>query len=142
MGLEILEDLPDADVIVVPVGGGPISGIAAAVRRVRPSARVIGVEREGAPTVTNALRAGRPVRLERVATMADGLRRRSPASGPLPVHALVNEVVLVSDGEIAAGVRAVLEYAKLLAERAEAAGVAALLAGRVAVAADARGGRS
>ncbi|MHB8730592.1 MAG: threonine ammonia-lyase [bacterium] len=140
VGLEILEDLPDVDVVVVPVGGGGlISGIAAAVKRARPSTRVIGVEPEGAPTVTDALRAGRPVPLERVATIADGLT--APIAGDQTlahVRALVDEVVLVSDEEIAEGVRAVLQYAKLLAEPAGAAGIAALLARRAAVPADAR----
>ena len=140
VGLEILEDLPDVDLVIVPVGGGGlISGIAAAVKRTRPSARVIGVEPEGAPTVTEALRAGRPVRLERVATIADGLT--APIAGDhtlAHVRALVDEVVLVSEEELAEGVRAVLQYTKLLAEPAGAAGVAALLARRVSLPADLR----
>jgi threonine ammonia-lyase medium form len=140
VGLEILEDLPEVDLVIVPVGGGGlISGIAAAVKRTRASARVVGVEPEGAPTVTDALRVGRPVRLERVATIADGLT--APIAGDhtlAHVRALVDEVVLVSDEEIADGVRAVLQYAKLLAEPAGAAGIAALLARRVAIPADAR----
>jgi threonine dehydratase len=140
VGLEILEDLPDVDLVIVPVGGGGlISGIAAAVKRARPSARVIGVEPEGAPTVTDALRAGRPVRLERVATIADGLT--APIAGDhtlAHVRALVDEVVLVSDDEIAEALRVVLQYTKLLAEPAGAAGIAALLARRVTVPADAR----
>jgi len=140
VGLEILEDLPDVDLVIVPVGGGGlISGIAAAVKRTRPSARVIGVEPEGAPTVTEALRAGRPVRLERIATIADGLT--APIAGDhtlAHVRALVDEVVLVSEEELAEGVRAVLQYTKLLAEPAGAAGVAALLARRVSLPADLR----
>jgi threonine dehydratase len=140
VGLEILEDLPDVDLVIVPVGGGGlISGIAAAVKRTRPSARVIGVEPEGAPTVTEALRAGRPVRLERVATIADGLT--APIAGDhtlAHVRALVDEIVLVSEEELAEGVRAVLQYTKLLAEPAGAAGVAALLARRVSLPAELR----
>ena len=135
VGLEILEDLPEVDLVVVPVGGGGlISGVAAAVKQSRPSARVVGVEPEGAPTVTEALRAGRPVRLERIATIADGLT--APVAGQhtlAHVQALVDEVVLVTDDEIAEGVRAVVRHAKLIAEPAGAAGVAALLAGRVTV---------
>ena len=133
-GLEVLEDLADVDVVVVPVGGGGlISGIAAAVKQSRPSARVIGVEPDGAPTMTEALRAGRPVRLERIATIADGLT--APVAGQhtlAHVQALVDDVVLLSDAEIAEGLRAVLRHAKLVAEPAGAAAVAALLAGRVA----------
>jgi threonine dehydratase len=140
VGLEILEDLPDVELVIVPVGGGGlISGIAAAVKRTRPSARVIGVEPEGAPTVTEALRAGRPVRLERVATIADGLT--APIAGDhtlAHVRALVDEIVLVSEEELAEGVRAVLQYTKLLAEPAGAAGVAVLLARRVSLPADLR----
>ena len=133
VGLEILEDLPEVDLVIVPVGGGGlISGVAAAVKRARPSARVVGVEPYGAPTVTEALRAGGPVRLERVVTIADGLT--APVAGGhtlAHVRALVDEIVLVSEEELAEGVRAVLQYTKLLTEPAGAAGVAALLAGRV-----------
>lgn len=140
VGLEILDDLPDVDLVIVPVGGGGlISGIAAAVKRAQPSARVVGVEPHGAPTLTEALRAGRPVRLERVATIADGLT--APIAGDhtlAHVRALVDEVVLVSDEELAEGVRAALQYTKLLAEPAGAAGLAALLAGRVAAPAGSR----
>ncbi|HLW48275.1 MAG TPA: threonine/serine dehydratase [bacterium] len=141
VGLEVLEDLPDVDVVVVPIGGGGlISGIAAAIKQTRPSARVIGVEPRGAATLTEALRAGRPVRLASVTTIADGLTAPIAGAHTLAhVRAFVDEIVLVSEDELAEGVRAVLQYAKLLAEPAGAAGVAALLAGRVApLAADAR----
>jgi threonine dehydratase len=135
VGLEILEDLPDVDVVVVPIGGGGlISGIAAAVKQTRASARVVGVEPYGAPTVTEALRAGRPVRLESIRTIADGLT--APIAGEhtlAHIRAFVDDIVLLSEEELAEGVRAVLQYAKLLAEPAGAAGVAALLAGRVDV---------
>lgn len=140
VGLEILEDLADVDLVIVPVGGGGlISGVAAAIKRTRPAARVVGVEPHGAPTVTEALRAGRPVRLATVATIADGLT--APVAGEhtlAHIRALVDDIVLVSEDELAEGVRAVLRYAKLLAEPAGAAGVAALLAGRVKAPADAR----
>jgi threonine dehydratase len=140
VGLEIVEDLADVDLVIVPVGGGGlISGVAAAIKRIRPQARVVGVEPHGAPTVTEALRAGRPMRLAAVATIADGLT--APVAGEhtlAHIRALVDDVVLVSEGELAEGVRAVLRYAKLLAEPAGAAGVAALLAGRVKAPANAR----
>ncbi|MBX6366036.1 MAG: pyridoxal-phosphate dependent enzyme [Gemmatimonadetes bacterium] len=133
VGLEVIEDVPDADVVVVPVGGGGlISGIAAAVKALRPTARVYGVEPTGAAALTAALEAGHPVRLERVQTIADGLA--APITGALVlehVRALVDDVVLLSDDEIAAGLRFLLERAKLLAEPAGAAAVAALLAGRI-----------
>ena len=140
VGLEILEDLPDVDLVLVPIGGGGlISGIAAAVKRTRPTARVVGVEPHGAPTMTEALRAGGPVRLASVTTIADGLTAPMAGDHTLAhVRAFVDEVVLVSEEELAEGVRAVLQYAKLLAEPAGAAGVAALLAGRVTLSPDSR----
>jgi threonine dehydratase len=138
VGLEILEDLPGVDVVVVPIGGGGlISGIAAAIKQSLPSARVVGVEPEGAPTLTEALRAGRPVRLASVNTIADGLT--APIAGEhtmAHIRAFVDEIVLVTEDELAEGVRAVLQYTKLLAEPAGAAGVAALLAGRVPLVAE------
>lgn len=136
VGLEVMEDAPGADVVVVPVGGGGlISGIAAAVKAVRPAARVYGVEPEGAPGLRRALDAGEVVRLERVATIAGGLA--PPFAGTLALEharALVDDVVLVSDDEILAALRLVLETARLLVEPSGAAGVAALKAGRIPVA--------
>lgn len=140
VGLEVLDDLPEVDVVLVPIGGGGlISGVAAAIKGARPSARVIGVEPEGAPTLTEALRAGTPVRLASVATIADGLTAPMAGEHTLAhVRALVDDVVLVSEDDLARGVGAVLQFAKLLAEPAGAAGVAALLSGRVAVPPEAR----
>lgn len=134
VGLEILEDLPDVDTIVVPVGGGGlIAGVAAAVHRRRPDVRVVGVEPEGAAVMRASLDAGRPLRLERVDTIADGLA--SPMAGEITfryVQELVDDVVLVSDDEIRRAMSLLLSRTKLLTEPAGAAAVAALLAGRVA----------
>lgn len=138
VGLEIVEDEPSVDVVVVPVGGGGlVSGVAAAVKALRPAARVYGVEPEGAPGLRRALDAGQVVRLERVDTIAGGLA--PPFAGALALEharALVEDLVLVSDEEILRALRLVLERAKLLVEPSGAAGVAALLAGRIPVAAD------
>jgi threonine dehydratase len=135
VGAEILEDLPDPDVVIVPIGGGGlISGVALTTKLRRPQTRVIGVEPQGAQTVTAALAAGKPVTVSG-ATIADGLA--APFTGALNLAAIqryVDEVVLVSDDEIRAGMRMLLERAKALAEPAGAAGLAALLAGKVAVA--------
>jgi len=131
--LEILEDLPDADLFVVGVGGGGlIAGIAVAVAARRPGARIVGVEPSGAPAMRRALDAGEPVRLERVSTIADGLA--APIAGTIPleiVKRLVSEVVLVEDDVIAEGVRFLATRAKLVAEPAGAAATGALLSGAV-----------
>jgi threonine dehydratase len=140
VGLEIVEDVPDVDVVVVPVGGGGlISGVAAACKLLRPSARVYGVEPTGAPTLRKALDAGKVVRLESVQTIADGLA--APLSGDRVLehaHAFVDDVVLVSDDEIKDALRTVLQRCKFLLEPAGAAGVAALLAGRIPLPANAK----
>ncbi|HUG40545.1 MAG TPA: threonine/serine dehydratase [Longimicrobiales bacterium] len=138
VGLEILQDAPDTDVVVVPVGGGGlISGVAAAVKAIRPEARVYGVEPEGAPGLRRALDAGEVVRLERVDTVAGGLA--PPFAGALALEharALVDDVVLVSDDDILDAMRFVLERAKLLVEPSGAAGVAALVMGLLRVSPD------
>ena len=133
--LEVLEDLPDADVFVVGVGGGGlIAGIAVAVAAKRPGARVIGVEPAGAAGMRRALDAGEPVRLERITTIADGLA--APIAGTIPfeiIKRLVEDVVVIDDGLIAEGMRFLASRAKLVAEPAGAAATGALLAGKVAV---------
>ena len=140
VGLEILEDLPELDAVVVPVGGGGLlGGIAVAVKEQRPDVRVLGVEPEGADSMRRSLDAGEPVHLDEVDTIADGLG--SPMAGdltyPLARHH-VDDVILVSDEEIASGVSELLTWTKLLAEPAGAAAVAALRTGRLPVAADSR----
>ncbi|MDH3272212.1 MAG: pyridoxal-phosphate dependent enzyme [Gemmatimonadota bacterium] len=132
-GLEIVEQLPDVGTIVVPVGGGGLSsGIAAAVAALGAEVDVWGVEPEGAPAMHRSLDEGRAVHLESVDTIADGLA--APMAGVLN-HALLaahaKGVVLVSDDEIVRAMKLLLERTKLLVEPAGAAGMAALLAGRV-----------
>ena len=135
VALEILEDVPDADVLVVGVGGGGlIAGVATAAKARRPGARVIGVEPTGANAMRRALDAGVPVRLERIDTIADGLA--APIAGTLPleiVGRLVDDVVVVDDAVILEGVRFLAQRAKLVAEPAGGAAVGALLAGAVRV---------
>ncbi|HEX9413944.1 MAG TPA: threonine/serine dehydratase, partial [Ktedonobacterales bacterium] len=134
IGAEILEDLDAPDVVIVPVGGGGlISGVALAVKERRPKTRVIGVEPVGAQTVTQALAAGHPVTPSGMQTIADGLA--APFAGNLNlalIQRYVDEMVLVTDDELRQAMRLLLERAKLLAEPAGAAGLAALLAGTVA----------
>jgi threonine dehydratase len=129
LGLEVVEDLPDVATIVVPVGGGGlIAGVASAV-----DCRVVGVEPERAPSLTAALEAGEPVRIE-PASIADGLNAPFTGAGTLEVcRERVDEVVLVSEDEIAEGMRFLYTRAKLACEPAGAAAVAALLAGKAEV---------
>jgi len=133
VGLEIAEDAPDADVVVVSVGGGGlVSGVAVAVRALLPSARVVGVEPEGAATMAMSLKTGRPEALGATRTIADGLA--APFAGAFTfehVRALVDGVVIVSDAEILSALKLLLERTKLLVEPAGAASVAALLARRI-----------
>src|SRR5690606_570889 len=135
VALELIADLDDIDWVIVPVGGGGlIAGVATAVKALRPSAKVIGVEPEGAAAVRRALDAGAPVRLERVATIADGLG--APMTGDVAlahIREYVDDVVLVTDDAIASALTMMLERTKLLVEAAGAAGVAALLSGALRV---------
>lgn len=140
VGLEILADAVDVDIIVVPIGGGGlIAGIASAVKQLRPDVQVIGVEPQGARSMYDSLEAGHPMKASRLDTIADGLA--SPYAGELTfpiVRDLVDDVVLVTDAEIAQAMSTLLSRTKLLAEGAGATAMAALLSGRIAGRADRR----
>jgi threonine dehydratase len=133
LGLEILEDLPGVDLVVVPVGGGGlISGVALGIKALRPTARIVGVEPQGAPGVRRALDAGHVVRLESVDTVADGLA--APFAGERNLEIIrrdVDDVVLISDEAIIDGLRFLVGRARIVAEPAGAAAVGALLGGAV-----------
>jgi threonine dehydratase len=135
VGLEILEDCPDVEAIVVGTGGGGLlSGVAQAVSSMRPDVRIVGVEPVGAPTVYNSLKAGKPLPLDHIDTIADGLA--APFSDLLPqsiIERCVADVVLVTDDEIIDALRLILERTKLLVEPAGAAAVAALLTGKAGI---------
>jgi threonine dehydratase len=132
LGLEIVEDVPDAEVVVVPIGGGGlIAGVATAIKGHRPKARVIGVEPEGSNAMRAALDAGDPVRIDPV-SIADGLNAPFAGDNTLPiVRELVDDVVLVSEDEIAEATRLLYGRAKLACEPAGAAATAALLGEKV-----------
>ena len=135
-GLEILEDLPDVDVILVPVGGGGlISGIASAAKQVHPSVRMIGVELAEGPGLAPALAAGKPIPVSRPwGTIADGMT--PPFVGTLAVEVAkeaVDEIVGVSEAEIVEAMKLLMTRAKLYVEGAGAAATAALLAGKTGV---------
>jgi threonine dehydratase len=129
IGLEVLEQLPDVDAVVVPIGGGGLaSGVAVAVKAIRPSARVVGVETEVLPSMLAALDAGRPVTLDPANTLADGIAVKR--AGDLTfehVRNLVDEIVTVSEEEIASAILHLLEKDKTVVEGAGAVAVAALL---------------
>ncbi|MGH8990394.1 MAG: threonine ammonia-lyase [Acidimicrobiia bacterium] len=133
LGLELAEQATDAGTFVLAVGGGGlISGVAAALKALRPGCRVVGVEAEGAASMTAALAAGRPVTLPRLDTMADGIANKAVSELTLAhVAALVDEVVTVSEEDISRALLALLERAKTVVEPAGAAPLAAALAGRL-----------
>ena len=127
VALELIDQVPDVTAIYVPVGGGGlISGVAAAVKALRRDVSVIGAEPDGAPKMTRSLAAGRPVVLDEVASMADGLLAVRPGDLPFAhVSSLVDRVVTISEAEIAAAVRSVALEAKLTVEPSGAVSVAA-----------------
>jgi threonine dehydratase len=133
IGLELLEDVPEPDTVIVPVGGGGlIAGIAVAVKAARPDTRVVGVEAEASDAMAQALNAGVSVQIGNRKTIADGIN--APYAGErclAIIERLVDEVVSVSEEEIVAGLRLLIERSKLAAEPAAATPLAALLAGRV-----------
>jgi threonine dehydratase len=135
VGLEILDDVPEVDVVLVPVGGGGlVSGIATAVKGRRPGARVVAVEPEGSCALTASLAVGTPQRVEGGRSIADGLV--CPIVGErcfAVARELVERAVTVSDEEIREGFRFLYTRAKLAAEPAGAAATGALLAGKVDV---------
>lgn len=133
-GLELVDDLPDVDVVVVGIGGGGlISGIAAAVKGLRPSVRVYGVEPIGSDAVRLGLAAGEPVSITPV-SVADGLN--APFAGALPlrmIRMLLEDVIVIDDGLILGGMRFALERMKQVLEPAGSAALAATLAGRIPI---------
>ncbi len=133
VGLEILEDVPDVQTIVVPVGGGGlISGIASAVKQLAPHVRVIGVQVANAAAFPASLQAGEVRTVQTKPTIADGIAVGTPGRITFQiVRDLVDDVVTVTDDETASALLVLLERAKLVVEPAGAVGVAALLSGVV-----------
>jgi threonine dehydratase len=130
--LELLEDVPELDVLFVPVGAGSgVLGAGVVARAVNPAIRVVGVQAEGAPAVYRSWREGRRVVTETVTTFAEGLATREPFEMPLALFpSLVDEMMLVDDDQIAAAIRLIVETARLVAEGAGAAVVAAAMTRR------------
>jgi len=128
-GLEILEQAPEVETVLVSTGGGGlIAGIATAVKGLRPDVRVVGVQAEGAAAYPGSLAAGHPVALETMTTMADGIAVGCP--GQVPFHAIeqyVDDIITVSEESMSRALLMLLERAKLVVEPAGAAAVAALM---------------
>jgi threonine dehydratase len=140
IALEILEELPELDAVLVPVGGGGlIAGMASAIKQKAPNVRVIGVTAAGAPALRNSYYLGRPVDSTEVRTIADGIavRDTSPVTLEIILKS-VDEIVEVDDEEIADAILFLLENQKLLVEGAGAVGVAALLHKKVDLPPDAK----
>ena len=140
IGGEILDDVADVETVLVPVGGGGlIGGLSAALKLQRPEVQVIGVEPVGAPAMTLSLEQGSPARVERLDTIADGLAAPFAGAHTLRhVQRFVDRVVTVEDEAILEALRLLLTRTKLAAEPSGAAGLAALVAGAVDLAAGTR----
>jgi threonine dehydratase len=133
LGLEIMQDWSDVDVIVVPIGGGGlISGVALAAKSINPRVRVIGVESSGAPGMHDSVKSGHVVTLDRVDCLIDGLRVKRVGQTTFEiVRSFVDEIVTLPDEQIFDAMLWVMSHAKLVVEGAAAAPVGALLHGLV-----------
>ena len=129
IGLEIIEEMPEVEAIVVPVGGGGlISGVAFAVKTLRPDIKVYGVQAAGAPSMERSLFEKKSVHLDSVSTIADGIAVKEPGVNTFEMcQQYVDEVVTVTDDEISAAILALMEKQKLIAEGAGATPVAAVM---------------
>jgi len=129
VGLELLEDVPDLNTIIVPIGGGGlISGISIAAKTLNPITRVVGVQPEGAPAIYRSWKAGRIVEVDSVNTVADGLAARKPLDLSFGIiKRYVDDILLITEQEIGQAVLALLHEAHILAEPSGAASLAALL---------------
>jgi threonine dehydratase len=137
LGLEILDEVPDLSTVLVQLsGGGLISGVAAAIKARRPDARIIGISMERGAAMQASLAAGHPVEVEELPTLADSLGGGIGLENQLTfamTRALVDDVVLLDEAEIAAGIRHCYAQEGQIVEGAGAVGVAALLSGKIAV---------
>lgn len=133
IGLEIMEQLPNADAVIVPVGGGGlIAGVAYTVKQINPNCRVYGVQAQGAPSMERSVADGKIETLSRVQTIADGIAVKTPGDLTYEmVNKYVDGIYTVSDDEIALAILTLIEQQKLVAEGAGAVPVAAVLAGKI-----------
>ena len=135
IGLEILDQMPDVEAVIVPIGGGGlISGVAFAIKNLNPKIKVYGVQASGAPSMRNSIRDGKIECLNSVSTIADGIAVKEPGEHTFQyVSQYVDEIVTVTDDEISAAILALIERQKLIAEGAGAASVAAAMFNKVPI---------
>ena len=133
IGLEIYDQLPDLDAVIVPIGGGGlISGVAFALKTLKPDIKVYGVQAAGAPSMRNSVVDGEIEELESVSTIADGIAVKKPGDNTFELcRKYVDEIVTVNDDEISAAILALMEQHKLVTEGAGAVSVAAAMFGKL-----------
>ena len=135
IGVEIYHDLKDVDRVIVPVGGGGlISGIAIALKTLKPNIKIYGIQPKGASAMYKSFKTGKLVYVDNISTIADGVAVKRPGEETFKIISeFVDDMVLVSDGEIARAIFLLLERTKLVVEPAGALGVAAILSGKIDV---------
>ena len=130
IGLEIIEEMPDVEAVIVPIGGGGlISGVAFTIKTLKPDVKVYGVQAKGAPSMVDSIKKGERVRLDSVSTIADGIAVKTFDI----CSKYVDEIVTVSDDEVAAAILTLIEQQKLVAEGAGAVSVAAAMFNKVPI---------
>ena len=135
IGLELLDQLPDMDAVVVPIGGGGlISGVAFAIKSLNPKIKVYGVQAAGAPSMYKSVKDGKIERLDSVATIADGIAVKEPGENTFElVSKYVDEIVTVTEDEISGAILSLIEQQKLISEGAGAVSVAAVMFDKIPV---------
>ncbi|MBR6623659.1 MAG: threonine ammonia-lyase [Ruminococcus sp.] len=135
IGLELLEQIPDMEAVIIPIGGGGlISGVAFAIKKLNPDIKVYGVQASGAPSMFNSIRDNKIERLESVSTIADGIAVKEPGENTYNlISEYVDDIVTVTDDEISAAILALMEQQKLVTEGAGAVSVAAAMFNKVPV---------
>ena len=135
IGLEILSELDDVDAVVVPIGGGGlISGVAYALKKLKPSIKIYGVQASGAPSMYNSIKHGKIERLDSVSTIADGIAVKEPGVNTFKlISEYVDEIVTVTEDEISTAILTLIEQHKMVAEGAGATSIAAILFNKVDV---------
>lgn len=133
IGLEIMEQLPEVDAVVVPIGGGGlISGVAYAMKQINPRCKIIGVQTCATPCMVESIKAGKIVKVEDAGTIADGIHVLQPGTITFDMcNKYVDEVITVTEDEIAVAILALMEKQKIVSEGAGATAVAAVLAGKI-----------